>query len=267
MASPYKTQDADDDIRVQKLSHAVAQRLRSQIVAGDRKPGDKLPPETELLEQFKVSRPTVREALRILEVESLITMGRGARSGATVLAPSPERASAYAAMVLASNGTTLGELHEARTFMEPTLAMQLAKKRDAKLLEALQQELDHAAVQLAARDYKAAMRAFGQFHGTMILAAENRALSLVLSILRDLSTQSSIEYYAQSSSLLAEDAPRDQSLKVQLQKTLKAYQELVELIRLGKPQEAQGHWHKYMLQAMGFLEKAGLAGRQVRHDS
>lgn len=266
MATQYDVEEAGEDIRVQKLSHVVAQRLRTQIVAGQRKPGDKLPPETELLEQFKVSRPTVREALRILEVESLISMGRGARSGATVLAPSPERAAAYAAMVLASNGTTLGELHETRLFLEPTLVMQLAKKRDPKLLDGLQQVLDQAASLLAAGDYLTSTRAFSQFHATLILAAENRALSLVLSILSDLSIQSSIEYYAPSTSLLAEDAPRDQSLRVQLQKTLKAYQELVDLMRQGKAQEANTHWQKYMVQAMSFLAKTGLAGRQVRHN-
>src|SRR4051812_11362165 len=91
---------ADDAVRVRKLSHAVAERLRGQIVSGQRKAGGKLPLESELLVQFKVSRPTIREALRILEAESLILLGRGARGGATVLGPTVERAAQYAGMVL-----------------------------------------------------------------------------------------------------------------------------------------------------------------------
>jgi hypothetical protein len=50
---------------------------------GELEPGDTLLPEAELLEALQVSRPTLRQALRVLESESLIQLGRGARTGAT----------------------------------------------------------------------------------------------------------------------------------------------------------------------------------------
>src|SRR5439155_5195777 len=64
-------------VRVPKTAELVAAHLRRQIVRGELKEGDALPPETALMEQFNVSRPTLREAFRVLESEALITVRRG----------------------------------------------------------------------------------------------------------------------------------------------------------------------------------------------
>src|SRR5207253_9697326 len=70
--------------RAPKLSHALVERFRARIASGELKPGDTLPPESELLQQLRVSRPTLRQALRVLESESLIQLGKGARTGTTL---------------------------------------------------------------------------------------------------------------------------------------------------------------------------------------
>ena len=106
-------------MRVRKLSHVVADALRIEIAAGQLNPGDQLMPEAELLQHFGVSRPTLREALRVVESEGLIQLGRGARTGATVLGPSIEIAARYGTMYLAVEKTTLGDVHQVRTLLEP----------------------------------------------------------------------------------------------------------------------------------------------------
>jgi len=60
----------------------IASYLRSRIVRGELAEGDSLPSEVELMHQFDVSRPTLREAFRILETESLIVIRRGSRGPA-----------------------------------------------------------------------------------------------------------------------------------------------------------------------------------------
>ena len=60
-----------------KIAGRVAAELRREIVTGKLRPGDKLHNERELQEQFDISRPTLREALRMLESESLIVVTRG----------------------------------------------------------------------------------------------------------------------------------------------------------------------------------------------
>jgi DNA-binding FadR family transcriptional regulator len=69
-------------LRAPKTAELIASYIRGQIVRGDLKTGDALPSETVLMEMFGVSRPTLREAFRILEAESLISVRRGARGGA-----------------------------------------------------------------------------------------------------------------------------------------------------------------------------------------
>src|ERR1044072_6044836 len=68
-------------VRAPKTAELIADQLRSSIVRGVLKKGDSLPTEVELVKQFGVSRPTLREAFRILESESLIVVWRGSRGG------------------------------------------------------------------------------------------------------------------------------------------------------------------------------------------
>lgn len=245
-----------DEIRVQKLSHAIADRLRAQIVSGQRKPGDRLPPESELLEQFKVSRPTVREALRILEVESLIVLGRGARTGATVQEPSVERASQYAAMVLVRGGATMGELHEVRTLLEPPIVNHLASHGDDSIIERLQARLEDAKTFLAGARFEEAIEAFNGFHADLVAGSANRALNLIVEMLRILSMGT-------SEALLGRDGPDSAELVENLTKTISAYEKLLEKVRQGKADEAETLWRKYMLVASTILERSGLGAKKL----
>ncbi len=74
-------------VRVPKAGELVASHLRRQMVLGELKEGAQLAPESVLMEQFGVSRPTLREAFRILEAEGAITVRRGVRGGARVQVP------------------------------------------------------------------------------------------------------------------------------------------------------------------------------------
>ena len=69
-------------VRAPKTAELISNYLRTRIVRGELKPGEKLPSEAKLMEQFRVSRPTLREAFRILETESLISVRRGSAPSA-----------------------------------------------------------------------------------------------------------------------------------------------------------------------------------------
>jgi DNA-binding FadR family transcriptional regulator len=74
-------------IEPRRLYRQIADQLRSLILAGEYPVGSRLPPERDLAQQMKVSRPSVREALIALEVEGLVEVRMG--SGIYVLAPEP----------------------------------------------------------------------------------------------------------------------------------------------------------------------------------
>jgi GntR family transcriptional repressor for pyruvate dehydrogenase complex len=245
-------------IRAPKLPHLVAERLRARIAKGELEPGDKLPSETELLKEFGVSRPTLREALRVLESETLIHLGRGARHGATVLAPSVEMAARYGALYLASHGTTLGQIHEVRTLLEPPLASLHAQNPSREFLETLEQCVQDQHAALDARDYVAAVAAVNEFHDILVRFSNNTALCLIAGMLHDIS----VKVYPQLPLTGARRADRD-AVWVRSAESTTAHQRLVELIADGSAEEARAFWREYMQDTAAYLRKTGFADLQV----
>ena len=106
MALRFDTEAVLPAVRAPKTAELIAARLRGQIVRGELRPGSRLPPEAELQEQFGVSRPTLREAFRILEAESLLTVRGGARGGAQVVTPDLSVAARHVGSLPQVSGTT-----------------------------------------------------------------------------------------------------------------------------------------------------------------
>src|SRR5215207_11088599 len=104
------------------MAEIIVERLRRQIVRGELAEGETLPSEQELQARFGVSRPTLREAFRVLESESLITVRRGAHGGARVSAPDSDVAARYAGLILEYRGATLGDIYRAAALIEPPCA-------------------------------------------------------------------------------------------------------------------------------------------------
>src|SRR6266849_1476838 len=109
-------------VRIPKAAEIVSKELRNQIVRGILKMGDSLASEAELMTRFGVSRPTLREAIRILESEGLVSISRGARGGASVLGPNLRLAARHIGFVLQANGTTLADISRAHMIVEPAAA-------------------------------------------------------------------------------------------------------------------------------------------------
>src|ERR1700736_5393707 len=124
-------------VRAPKTGELVASHLRRQIVRGELRPGETLPLETELMEQYGVSRPTLREAFRILEAETLISVRRGSRGGARVVAPDVAVAARYVGLLLQTQVTTINDVYEARMISEPPCARLLAMHRTSDDLDNL----------------------------------------------------------------------------------------------------------------------------------
>ena len=121
----------NEPVKIPKAASLVADSLRRRIVLGDLVEGDALPNESELMRFYEVSRPTLREALRILETESLISVKRGARGGARVAIPDASVTARHAALVLRLQGTTLEDVFVSRLIIEPAAVRLLAARAAA----------------------------------------------------------------------------------------------------------------------------------------
>ena len=253
--------DAGGQVRARKLSHIVADRLRTQIAAGTLKFGDRLPSESALLEQLGISRPTLREALRVLESEGLIRLGRGARSGAIVLGPSIETAAQHGALYLVSHGTTLGEVHQVRMLLEPSLVSLLAGRAKKDFVRTLEYSVKTQVAALSAQDHVAAVRAINDFHGRMMEFSHNRALSLLVGMVRDFPTS------VYSKLLLTGSARMRKVLQERTEKSTRSHDQLLKIIVGGKPNEAETFWRRYMEDTATFLARTKIGDLRVELQS
>ncbi|EME67326.1 GntR family transcriptional regulator [Rhodococcus ruber BKS 20-38] len=117
-------------VRIPKTSEVVARALRDQIVRGEIPEGHALPTEVQLIEQFGVSRPSIREAFRILESEKLIVIHRGSHGGARACRPDPAVAARYLALLMQYNNVPLSDVYAARALIEPMALRLLATRKN-----------------------------------------------------------------------------------------------------------------------------------------
>jgi DNA-binding FadR family transcriptional regulator len=221
----------------------VAKHVRDRIVRGELQDGDALPSENILMGQFGISRPTLREAFRILEAEALITVRRGARGGARVHPPSPEVAARYAALVLQHRGATFRDLQEARVILEAPIPGLLAARPDreqiADRLDALLAETEEKA-----DDPEAMVGLHFEFHRQVVASTGNPVVELLADMVEGVFEGAGWSYLQRRD---RDDADRNR------RKALRAHARLVGLVRAGDAEGATSLWHKHLCEVGKFL--------------
>lgn len=129
-------------IVVPKTSDVLADRLRRQILGGAVAPGAPLPAERDLVVQTGLSRGSVREALRILEAEGLVSTRPGRQGGSIARQPGDESLAKYIHLFVHGRGIPLLSLLETREAVEPSLAHLAALNRTDEDLEALTRQTE-----------------------------------------------------------------------------------------------------------------------------
>lgn len=137
MQDAQKPRPLIERIAVQKSYDLLADQLRDTILEGAVDVGDRLPSERELVEQTGLSRGSVREALRILEVEGLIRSRPGRYGGITVTQPDNSSMARMVGQFVRSRRMPLRVLQEARETIEPALARYAALHRTEDQLAAI----------------------------------------------------------------------------------------------------------------------------------
>lgn len=226
-------------VRVPKAAELVADTIRRQIIRGELADGSSLPAEARLIERFQISRPTIREAIRILESEGLVSVSRGARGGAKVSAPSFDLVSRAAGIALQSKGATVGDLYAARTIIEPPAARMVAMNGGAHAVRVLRAQLEKE-VSLA-HDREACVLAIADFHRIMMELCGNVTLMMIGHALQGLVEQ----HLAIAGGLnsMHEDAA---GLEKRTRFGLRSHARLIDLVEQGDGEGAERHWRNHM---------------------
>ena len=181
-------------IRPTRASSDVIAQIRRAILSGQYRPGDRLPTEREMAQQFGVSRVTVRDALRALEANGLVRVKVGGQGGPYVAEPDIALLSDSIGTHLHLRGTTFQELAEARLALETTAAQLAAERATDEDLGALQAAI-HGPIRPPDADTAAASSL--DFHTALVIAAHNQALLAMFRATRALIQQAFDMLHAQ----------------------------------------------------------------------
>lgn len=230
--------------RKPKAAVMVAAELRRQIATGQLKPGDKLKPESALQIEFAISRPTLREALRLLESESLITIARGKHGGARVTSIDLRNIASQVGVFLQVEGTTLHDVWLARTVIEPPAAGLLAERGDPVAFAELEANIA-AARQASQNDLRRYADLSAEFSMIIIRHCGNKTINLLASLISDIIRRQHENVTERTMSKASVGKLRQESLRER--------EVALELMRRGSSREAESFWRAHLEHMRGLV--------------
>lgn len=239
-------------IRFQRLAEQVADDLRRRILLGDLTDGSELPVEDLLRAQYPVSKPTLREAMRVLEAEGLVTVRRGSIGGAVVHRPASSHVAYALGLVLASRNIDISDVGAALREVEPACAAACAERADRAetVVPALEALHDHSVA--VVDDLVAVTTASRKFHESIVAHCGNESLAIMAGALEALwSTYESAWAHRVRD---GDDVPREERLEA-----LESHRELISLIAAGDTDAARAHAAQHLLTSQTYPQNGSAA--------
>ena len=208
-------------VRQARASGEIVSQIERAIFSGELRSGDRLESERELAERFKVSRITVRDALRVLEARGLVYVKVGASGGAFVTETNVDQVSESISTMILLRRMTLSGVAEARTIVETATSALAAERADAAAIERIERSVERA--RDIVREQKPHTEASMDFHVAIADAAGNELLAATVGAYRDLLIQTLF-------------AMRDVT---SAKTTQKAHEEILDAIKSRDPEAAR----------------------------
>lgn len=171
--------------RPTKVSDKLARQIVDDILDRDLGPGTMLPPEAEMVRDYKVSRGTLREALRLLEVQGLLVVKPGPRGGPMVAEPDSLHFATMMKFYLRMQAATYREVLSARLAVEPMMARLAAEAQDKAGILALR-DVIQACEAADIRDEASWVLTSHMLHSTIASMSGNKVLNLLGMALKDI---------------------------------------------------------------------------------
>ena len=169
------------------MSEQIARQILQDVHQRKLAPGTMLPSETAMLERFGVGRASLREALRILEINGLVTIKTGPGGGPIVAAPDSQDFGQMSTLHYQSLGATFRQLLDSRVGLEPMLAARAAAHEGPDAGRLVRESLEHGRRFSVSDDVQYA-EAHSDFHAAIFEASGNPVLALMANSLKDIWT-------------------------------------------------------------------------------
>lgn len=162
----------------------VAQRIMADVDRLSLQPGDRLPPERTMLQEYGVGRGTLRESLRFLEFQGVLTIKAGPGGGPIVRQPDASNLATALVLLLQISGATFRAIADARLAIEPLLAAQAAEHISDEALAELRGTLED--MESAIENRAAFLDANKRFHDVIAWSSGNPVFGLFLDAMLDI---------------------------------------------------------------------------------
>jgi GntR family transcriptional repressor for pyruvate dehydrogenase complex len=169
-------------IQRESAAQQIASQIRGAMLAGDLEAGQRLPAEHELADEYGVSRPTVREAMRMLSTDGLVRATRGASGGTFIALPAPDAVASSLSDTIElwfrAGSTSAADVEQARSWIERGCVRLAAENRTEPDLETIQAAVDDA--RDPSLDTDRFLELDIDFHVAISRAAHNGVLELAM---------------------------------------------------------------------------------------
>ncbi|HWC81720.1 MAG TPA: GntR family transcriptional regulator [Pseudonocardiaceae bacterium] len=163
----------------------IISQVKEMIDDGRLKPGDRLPSERALAEQFAVSRNTVREALRMLEIAGLVQLRRGATGGSFISSGSSSVVADVMSNALRLTDFSLADVIEILRGLSSLTVVTACERMTEEQLARLEDNVRRAAELTRAGEWNEKLRVHLEFHTILAEATGNPILLLIMRSLLD----------------------------------------------------------------------------------
>ncbi|MDI6762897.1 MAG: FadR/GntR family transcriptional regulator [Thermodesulfobacteriota bacterium] len=228
-------------VKSRKISERIVQQIKGAILRGAMKPGDRLPPERELVERFRASRISVREALKNLETSGLLHIKPG--SGVFVAEVNSRPMSESLASMLRIKKVSMNELTEARMILEPNIARLACERMNPEDLQRLKGNIEEA-LAIIKSNVSARVKNI-EFHSLLAESTRNAVLALtmktVLDVLKDMSSG------------IVDNSPKNIEIASH---TVRHHRKILKALKEKDAQKVYELMRKHIHQIQGSLKKA-----------
>lgn len=227
MEQEIKKQITLHPVETKRASEEIFEQIRGMIVQGEIAPGERLPSERKMMDMLKRSRPTIREAMRMLEREGYVKIIPGS-NGAVVQEISLDNVVQSLDTVLQYNRVSLENILEFRRINETSAVRLAAERRTKEDLDALGQVLAEAEEQMD--DIQRFIACDVKFHSLIATAARNEVFGIMFQVCRNVIGDSIEE------AVSAQDMVGQRKMKEEI---MQMHRNVLECIQKKEPQKAE----------------------------